>query len=88
MYSDLNYGLVFNDNVHVLTVDGSLMAVGQNMTQTMTRILQTKASGSSFQNAYNNKIPLINSIKWTRDFQFGLYKTGLLGNPSTYNYLI
>lgn len=72
----------------VTTVDGSLMAVGQNMTQTMTRILQTKPSGSSFQNAYNNKIPLINSIKWTRDFQFGLNKTGLLGNPSTYNYLI
>lgn len=78
----------FSDNVHVLTVDGSLMAVGQNMTQTMPRILQTTRSGSSFQNAYNNKIPLINSIKWTRDFQFGLYKTGLLGNPSTYNYLI
>lgn len=88
MYSDLNYGLVFSDNVHVLTVDGSLMAVGQNMTQTMTRILLTTRSGSSFQNVYNNKIPLINSIKWTRDFQFGLNKTGLLGNPSTYNYLI
>lgn len=63
MYSDLNYGLVFSDNVHVLTVDGSLMAVGQNMTQTMPRILQTTRSGSSFQNAYNNKIPLIDSIK-------------------------